>query len=154
MEQTQNWIETLDPDVVNKITMRGVKVEAKIGDVVCKLTSMCPSHTSVFITIEALVNKMKPTDLLKHCIVCKTDARTIFERFIRRVEVREDGYLFVVRGNDGDMRLIYENLDDAFEDLNETPAKHHHFAIDDNEFYEFIRLTHARATQCPPLQGG
>jgi hypothetical protein len=109
---------------------------------------MCPSHTAVFITIEALVNKMKPADLLKYCIVCKTDARTVFERFIRCVEVRDDGYLFVVRGRDGDVRLIYEDLDGAFEDLNEMFAKHHHFAIDDRRYYEFARLVHERAAKC------
>ncbi len=45
-------------------------------------------------------------------------AFALFEKFIRYVEVREDGYLFVVSSNDGDMRLIYKNLDDAIEDLN------------------------------------
>ena len=156
MEQTSNWIESLnlDPETVDRITMRGVKVETKIGDVICKLTSKCPSFTAVFIVIEALVNKMRPADLLKYCIVCETDAHTIFERFIRCVELREDGYLFVVRGRDKDLRLIYEDLDMAFEDINNILKEHHHFAIDDREFYEFERLVHAHASQCPPLQGG
>ncbi len=141
-----SWLKTLDPEVVKLVTQSDVKVETKIGDIDCKLDTMCQS--ALLVIVEALVNRMRPVDLLRYCIVCKTRASVIFDRFIKCVEVREDGYLFVVRTRDGDLRLIFEDLDDAFDEINRLLSEHHHFAVDDRYYDEFERLTYARVTTC------
>ncbi len=141
-----SWLKTLDPEVVKLVTQSDVKVETKIGDIDCKLDNMCMS--TLLVIVEALVNRMRPVDLLRYCIVCKTKASVIFDRFIKCVEVREDGYLFVVRTRDGDLHLVFEDLNNAFDEINRLLSEHHHFAIDDRYYDEFKRLTYARATTC------
>jgi hypothetical protein len=148
----ENWIEklNLDPEIIWKIAYKEAKVKTRIGDICCTLDSMCPGHTSVFITIEAMVNKMRPAELLKHCIVCKTEARVIFDqlRLIECVEVRPDGYLFAIRRRDGTICLIYEDLDTAFEDINKLLSEQYHLAIDEGEFGAFERLVYERVSTC------
>jgi len=81
--------------------------------------------------------------------VCKTDARTIYERFIKCVEVRNDEYLFVIRSNNNEeLRLVFEDLDAAFDGINEILMKQPHFAIDEDDFETFKQLTYERATTC------
>jgi hypothetical protein len=150
METQKSWVGTLNPDIINKVAMGEVEVETQIdGGIRCRLSTMCPPHAAVMITIEAMVNKMSPPELLRYCIVCKTDARTIYERFIKCVEVRKDEYLFVIRSNNNEeLRLVFEDLNAAFDGINEILMKQHHFAIDEDDFEAFEQLTYERATTC------
>ncbi len=148
MEQSK-WIEEIDPEVVKLIVWKDAKVEVTIGDLRCKLFRSCPSFAVALAAIEAAAAGVRPIDALRYCVSCKTDAKTVFDRLIRCVEVREDEYLFVVADRDGkELRLIYEDLDEAFENLNQFFTEHHHFAIDDSYFDEFVKLVHERSSRC------
>jgi len=58
---SKSWVETLNlsSDIINKVAMGEVEVETQIdGGIRCRLSTTCPPHATVMITIEAMVNKM------------------------------------------------------------------------------------------------
>ncbi len=144
-----DWLKELDPEVVNLVVWKDAKAEVKVGDLRCRLFRMCPSYAVVLAAVEAAAAGIKPVEVLRYCVACKTDARTVFDRLVKCVEVREHDYLFVINTRDGkELRLIYDDLDEAFENLNELFAEHHHLAVDDSEYQEFVNLTYTRAAKC------
>ena len=147
--ESAGWLKELDPEVIKLVVWKDAKVETKIGDLNCKLFRSCPSYAVVLTAIHAAAASVTPTEALRYCISCKTDAQTVFDRLIKCVEVREHEYLFVVADRGGrEVRVIYEDLDEAFENLNEFFTEHHHLAIDDEYFGEFEKLVYERAAKC------
>jgi hypothetical protein len=131
------------------VVWKDAKVQVTIGDLRCKLFRSCPSFAVVLTAIEAAAAGVRPIDALRYCVSCKTDAKTVLSRLIKCVEVRGDEYLFVATDRDGrELRLIYEDLDEAFGNFNQFFTEHHHFAIDDSHFvdinYGAVMLTHHR----------
>lgn len=123
----------IDPEVVELVVRRGLEVEYKFGDLRCRLARLCPSRSVAVLAVEAAALRMRPADVLRYCIVCETDAQTVFSRLIKCVEVSGDGYLFVVGTRSGrELYLLY--VKEAFESLNEILAEHHNIAIDDPHF--------------------
>jgi hypothetical protein len=147
--ESAKWIQEIDPEIINLVVWKDAKAEVTIGDLRCKLFRSCPSFAVVLTAIEAAAAGVRPIDALRYCVSCKTDAQTIFNRLVKCVEVRDGEYLFVVTDRDGkELRLVYEDLDEAFENLNQFFTEHHHLAIDDSHFNEFIRLVHERSANC------
>ena len=148
MESAGEWLKQIEPEVVELVVRRGWQVEREFGDLRCRLARLCPPHSAAILAVEAAASGMRPADVLRYCIVCKTDAQTVFSRLIKCVEVRGDGCLFVVSTRGGDeLRLLYGSVREAFESLNEILAEHHNIAID-GSFDEFEKLVHERAAKC------
>ena len=134
------WLRQIDPEVVELVVRRGLEVEYKFGDLRCRLARLCPSRSVAVLAVEAAALRMRPADVLRYCIVCETDAQTVFSRLIKCVEVSGDGYLFVVGTRSGrELYLLYGGVKEAFESLNEILAEHHNIAIDDPHFDEKTR---------------
>jgi hypothetical protein len=164
--ETSKWIQEIDPEVVKLVVWKDAKVEVNIGDLRCKLFRSCPSYAVALTAIHAAAAGIRPTEALRYCVSCKTDAHAVFRRFVKctevrevksplstdgekEIEVRENEYLFVVVDRDGkELKLIFEDLNEAFEKLNEFFLEHHHMAIDDDYFYEFEKLVYEHASRC------
>ncbi len=143
------WFKQLDPEIVKLVAWGKQKaVETDVGGIRCKLVNNCLS--SLLVAVEAMVAGLRPVEALRYCIVCKTNAHVVFDNFIKCVEVRgADEYMFVVSTRDGEeLRVIYSNFDEAFEGLNEIIAEHHHVAIDDEYYDDFVWLVRMRSTEC------
>jgi hypothetical protein len=142
------WLKQIEPEVVELVVQRGRQVEREFGGLRCRLSRLCPSHSAAVLAVEAAASGMRPADVLRHCIVCRTDAKTVF-RLIKCVEVRGDGYLFIASTRGGmELWLLYRNIEEAFKSLNEILAEHHNVAIDDSHFEEFVKLVYERAARC------
>jgi predicted RNA-binding protein YlxR (DUF448 family) len=147
--ESDGWLKQIEPEVVELVVRRGRQVEREFGDLRCRLARLCSSHSAAILAVEAAALGMKPADVLRYCIVCKTDAKTVFSRLIRCVEVRRGGYLFIASTRGGmELWLLYSDIKEAFESLNEILAEHHNIAIDDSYFDEFEKLVHERAAKC------
>ncbi len=56
---------------------------------------------------------------LRRCVVCRIDVFTLFERFVKCVEVSGDGYLFILYRPGGVMHVFAGNLANALDMINE-----------------------------------
>jgi tRNA threonylcarbamoyladenosine modification (KEOPS) complex Cgi121 subunit len=143
------WLRQIDPEVVELVVRQGRQIEREFGGLRCRLARLCSSHSAAILAVEAAASGMRPADVLRYCIVCKTDAKTVFDRLIKCVEVRGGSYLFIVSTRGGmELWLLYSGVEDVFEGLNEILAEHHNIAIDDSHFEEFKKLIYERAARC------
>ncbi len=144
-----DWLRQVEPEVVELVVRHGQQVEREFGDLRCRLARLCPSHSVAILAAEAAASGMRTADVLRYCIVCRTDAKTVFDRLIKCVQVRGDGYLFILSTRSGmELWLLYRDVEEAFKSLNEILAEHHNIAIDDSHFDEFKKLVRERAAGC------
>jgi len=82
---------------------------------------------------------------LRRCVVCRIDVFTLFERFVKCVEVNGDGYLFIIRRDGGVMHVHSNNLADALDEINRRLLAQYRVAVDtDLETFETLAKIHAK----------
>jgi len=82
---------------------------------------------------------------LRRCVICRIDAFTLFERFIKCVEVSGDGYLFIIRRDGGAIHVFADSPADAPDKINERLMAHYRVATDpDLETFEALTKIHAK----------
>ncbi len=82
---------------------------------------------------------------LRRCVVCRIDVFTLFERFVKCVEVSGDGYLFALNRPGGVMHVFNNNLADALGMINERLMAQYRVAVDiDLETFEALTKIYAK----------
>ncbi len=82
---------------------------------------------------------------LRRCVVCRIDVFTLFERFVKCVEVSGDGYLFVLNRPGGVMHVFASNLANALGMINERlMAQYRVIADADLETFETLTKIYAK----------
>ncbi len=84
--------------------------------------------------------------VLRRCVVCRVDVYTLFERFVKCVEVSGDGYLFVLRrGDNGVMHVFANNPANALGMINERLVAQYRVIADaDLETFEALTKIYAK----------
>jgi len=79
---------------------------------------------------------------LRHCVVCRIDTYTLFERFIKCVEVGSKNYTYAVRRPDGRgvFHVIAEDPADALDSINRLLFAQHR-VVADADLETFTALT-------------
>ena len=85
---------------------------------------------------------------LSSCIVCRIDVFTLFERFVKCVEVSGNGYMYVIRRNDGGaMHVFADSPADALKMINRRLMAHYRVVADtDLETFESLTEIYAKTT--------
>ena len=82
---------------------------------------------------------------LRSCVVCRIDVYTLFERFIKCVEVSGDGYMFAIRRDGGAIHVFSSNLADALDEINKRLVAQYRVVVDsDLETFEVLAKIHAK----------
>ncbi len=83
---------------------------------------------------------------LRRCVVCRIDVFTLFERFVKCVEVSGDGYLFVLRRSDnGVMHVFANNPANALVEVNRRLMAQYRVVADaDLETFETLTKIYAK----------
>jgi len=82
---------------------------------------------------------------LRRCVVCRIDVFTLFERFIRCVEISGDGYLFIIRRDGGAIHVFADSLTSALDEINRRLLAQHRVIVDqDLETFETLATIHAK----------
>ncbi len=83
---------------------------------------------------------------LRHCVVCRIDIYTLFERFVKCVEVSGDGYLFILRrGDNGVIHVFANNPANALDMINERLMAQYRVVTDaDIETFETLTKIYAK----------
>ena len=82
---------------------------------------------------------------LRHCVVCRIDVFTLFERFVKCAEVSGDGYLFIIRRDGGVMHVHSTNLADALDEINRRLLAQYRVIVDpDLETFETLTKIYAK----------
>jgi len=82
---------------------------------------------------------------LRRCVVCRIDAFTLFERFIRCVEISGDGYMFAIRRDGGAIHVFADSLTSALDEINRRLLAQYRVAVDaDLETFETLAKIHTK----------
>jgi len=82
---------------------------------------------------------------LRRCVVCRIDVFTLFERFVKCVEVSGDGYMFAIRRDGGAIHVFASSLANALGKINKLLLAHYRVVTDpDLETFETLTKIHAK----------
>ena len=82
---------------------------------------------------------------LRKCVVCKIDVYTLFERFVRCVEVDSVNFTYAIRRPDGVFHVIVKDPADALDPINRLLTAQYRVAVDsDLETFETLTKIHAK----------
>jgi hypothetical protein len=84
---------------------------------------------------------------LRHCVACRVDVYTLFEKFVKCVEVSGDGYLFVLSRLGGVLYVYASNPADALDEINKRLLAHYRVVADaDLETFETLTKIYAKVS--------
>jgi hypothetical protein len=78
---------------------------------------------------------------LRRCIVCVTDIYTVFEHYVKCVEINGDGYLFAIRRQGGVIHIFSSNLADTLDEINKRLMVQYRVVADNVDLATFETLT-------------
>jgi len=82
---------------------------------------------------------------LRSCVVCRIDVYTLFEHFIKCVEVSGSGYMYAIRRDGGAVHVFADNLADALDAINMRLMAHYRVVADaDLETFESLTKIYAK----------
>jgi len=82
---------------------------------------------------------------LRRCVACRIDVYTLFERFIKCVEVSGGGYMFAIRRDGGAIHVFASSLANALGKINKLLLAHYRVVTDpDLETFEALTKIHAK----------
>jgi hypothetical protein len=86
---------------------------------------------------------------LRRCVVCRTDAYTLFERFVKCVEISGSSYLFIIRRHkNATIHVVADSTADALSRINKILMAEYRVVVDANiETFEALMKIYA-ATSC------
>jgi len=82
---------------------------------------------------------------LRRCVVCRIDVFTLFEKFVKCIEVSGDSYLFILHRPGGVLHVHANNPADALGEINRRLLAQHRVAVDaDLETFETLTKIYAK----------